>query len=142
MLSQMLNEIATIDRWLDDYVSQEYKDQPLAQDWARVAKVIEELGEAVNELILMTGQNPRKERKDGINPLLSELADVAITAMLAIQHFTQDQARTGSVLVDKVQMIGKRAAQHKHMADMRTVKPGHLATEAKVAFLGLNSRLP
>lgn len=124
MLGQMLNELAIIDEWLDDAVSQEYKDQPLAQDWARVCKVIEELGEAINELILMTGQNPRKERKDGIHPLLSELADTAITAILGMQHFTKDKALTGSILVDKVQMIGKRAAHHKRMTDITTMADG------------------
>ena len=31
-----------LDNWLDTAVADIYKDQPLAQDWARVAKVTEE----------------------------------------------------------------------------------------------------
>lgn len=63
----------------------------MAQHWARVAKVSEELGEAINELILMTGQNPRKSTDpDAYLRLLQELADTAMTGVYAIQHFTKD----------------------------------------------------
>ena len=56
-------EIVTIvDAWLDANVSSEYKAQPLAQHWARICKGIEENGESVAELILMTGQNPSKPK--------------------------------------------------------------------------------
>ena len=113
MLGAMLAELATVDQWLDNAVSQEYKDQPLAQDWARVSKVIEELGEAINELILMTGQNPRKERTDGIHPLLGELSDVAITAILAMLHFTKSPEVVGGILMDKTQMIVRRMIEAK-----------------------------
>lgn len=102
MLGQMMVDLARIDEWLDDAVSDDYKAGPLAQDWARIAKVSEELGEAVNAFILYTGQNPRKQRSDSIHDTLNELADVAITALLAIQHFTKDESQTGALLLDKV----------------------------------------
>lgn len=53
--------IRDADEWLDGSVSHYYKLEPLAQDWARVAKVSEEVGEAIAELIAATGQNPRKK---------------------------------------------------------------------------------
>src|SRR5690242_641654 len=88
-------QLAEIDDWLDRGVAPIYKDQYLAQDWARVAKVAEEAGEAVEALIAVTGQNPRKpQRPEARAELLDELADVAITAILGIQHFTKDGDET------------------------------------------------
>lgn len=89
------------DEWLDRAVSDAYQDQPLAQDWARVSKVIEEAGEAINALIGMTGQNPRKGTYAETADLLGELADVALTGLYAIQHFTKDGDVTLSVVLDK-----------------------------------------
>ena len=97
--------IAQADRWLDGEVSHYYQIEPLAQDWARVSKIGEELGEAIAELILSTGQNPRKdcseEAMDAASiALLKELGDVAITAILAIQHFTKHTENTKAVLMN------------------------------------------
>lgn len=89
------NEITDVDDWLDCDVARAYSDQSLAQDWARVAKVAEETGEAIAELILSTGQNPRKGRDpDARERMLAELADVALTGILGIQHFTKDADET------------------------------------------------
>lgn len=82
------------DRWLDENVAQRYKEQPLAQDWARIGKIQEELGEAVDALILFTGQNPRKGEIGTFHKVCQELADVVITATLALQHLTQDLNNT------------------------------------------------
>lgn len=54
--------VAEVDALLDENVAEVYKDQPLAQHWARVAKAGEEAGEAVDALIAWTGQNPRTDR--------------------------------------------------------------------------------
>ena len=98
--------VENVDRILDEKVSAIYKNQPLAQDWARVAKIVEEAGEAVNELILSTGQNPRKGTDDeAYIRLLRELADTAMTGIYAIQHFTKDINITEQIMLD---------AQHKH----------------------------
>lgn len=86
------------DNYLDDNVSAIYLAQPLAQDWARIAKIIEELGEAIQAFIGMTGQNPRKGISDTEEHMLEELADTALTAMYAIQHFTKDKTRTRFIL--------------------------------------------
>ena len=87
-----------MDADFDDNVSQIYKDQPLAQDWARLAKVVEEHGEAVRELITTTGRNPRKPTEDRHQEMLIESADTAMSAIYAIQHFTKDIRETREVL--------------------------------------------
>lgn len=102
--------IRDVDAWLDAEVSAGYQGQPLAQDWARVAKVAEEAGEAVDALIGCTGQNPRKGHYGTADDLLGELADVAVTGMFAIQHFTKDERRTFAVIMASLEKAAKRAA--------------------------------
>jgi len=109
MLFDYLKDIEKIDQWLDAKTSPEYRDMALAQDWARVAKLSEEVGEAVSALIGTTGQNPRKGYYAGMEELLSELADCAWTAVTAIQHFTKDRTLTGKVLADRLQELARRA---------------------------------
>lgn len=93
--------VEQIDRVIDQRTSQLYRDQPTAQDWARVSKIIEELGEAIAELISWTGQNYRKGANIlGYDRMLDELADTGLTAIYAIQHFTKD-IRTTALVLDK-----------------------------------------
>lgn len=100
-----------VDFLLDAGTSTLYKNQPLAQDWARVAKIIEETGEAIQELILFTRQNPRKPQDDKARSrMLDELADTAMTAVYAIQHFTKDAHKTSDIM---------QAAQAKHISAFR-----------------------
>lgn len=105
--------IRDADIWLDDAVGPAYQAQRLAQDWARVSKVSEEIGEAIAELILATGQNPRKarsihEQQAARERMLNELADVVMTATLAIQHFTKDVAITQQVIDRSCQKLASR----------------------------------
>jgi NTP pyrophosphatase (non-canonical NTP hydrolase) len=97
-----------VDEWLDRDVPQNYQNQPLAQDWARISKVIEELGEAVSAMIGYTGQNPRKGITHNEKDMVYELADVAMTAILAIQHFTKETATTRDILKRKQEFIYRR----------------------------------
>jgi NTP pyrophosphatase (non-canonical NTP hydrolase) len=92
----MKHIIKTVDAWLDGAVAEPYQEQPLAQDWARVAKVGEELGEAISALIAYTGQNPRKGVHGSQEDMLGELGDVVCTALFAMQHFTQDTELTAA----------------------------------------------
>lgn len=93
-LDELAARVEAMDSWLDGDVGQEldwrYTSQPLAQDWARVAKTSEEAGEAVDALIGMTGQNTRKGEYGGLDELLDELCDVGLTGLYAVQHFTKD----------------------------------------------------
>lgn len=98
-----------IDTWLDANSAESYKDQPLAQDWARISKVQEELGEAIQCFIGYTGQNPRKGVINDLDDVLEELADTAITALFAMHHFTKSSSETRSLLRDKLTRIYRRA---------------------------------
>jgi NTP pyrophosphatase (non-canonical NTP hydrolase) len=98
----MLNMLKELDLWLDSQVDEKYLTQPLAQDWARVAKVCEEAGEAIQALIGATGQNPRKGVTCDMDDVLDELADVILTGYLAIQHFTHDIDQTADIVAEKV----------------------------------------
>jgi hypothetical protein len=69
-------------------------------DWARTAKVTEEAGEAISELIAITGQNPRKGVHSTQTALLKELGDVVCTGLFAIQHFTKDADATWAVITE------------------------------------------
>jgi phosphoribosyl-ATP pyrophosphohydrolase len=100
--------IRDIDAWLDREVSQEYRNQPLAQDWARITKIAEELGETVQAFIGYTGQNPRKGVTNGREEVLNELADVVFTATLALQHFVKDPQEVRDILRRKLAAIEKR----------------------------------
>lgn len=109
--------IGYIDRWLDENVSDDYKNQPLAQDWARTCKVIEELGEAISRLIQYTGQNPRKpvgDRNEAYHEFLIELADTAITAILGMMHFTKSPSTVRQILREKIAKIESRAIDDTH----------------------------
>jgi NTP pyrophosphatase (non-canonical NTP hydrolase) len=133
-------EVREIDKWLDGDVAMAYQHQPLAQDWGRVAKIAEELGEAleamteaateedyarlsamykalgraISALILSTGQNPRKPLDpEAFGAMLDELADVAMTAILAIQHFTKDTEATRDIVMGKLATIYLRMLSSK-----------------------------
>lgn len=110
-LDWLLHAVETVDRWLDSDVAPAYRDQPLAQDWARVAKAGEEDHEAVAALIAMTGQNPRKGTCGTREELLAELADAAVTRLFAIQHFTKDIAHTWCVLTEAMAKAYGRAPE-------------------------------
>lgn len=97
--------IKWMNKQLDENVSQVYKDQPLAQHWARVAKASEEVGEAIDALIGVTGQNPRKGIYGSHTDLFAELADVALSAMYALAHFDND--------LDVIGVVQARAQYHK-----------------------------
>lgn len=103
-----MDTIEAADIWLDRDAAATYQDQPLGQDWARVAKVAEEVGEAIEALIAMTGQNPRKGVCGTQGDLLGELADTALTAMLAIQHFTKDVTQTWDVIDAAMSKVARR----------------------------------
>jgi hypothetical protein len=123
-----LDWLTEIDEHLDREVGVLYHAQPLAQDWARVSKVIEEVGEAIAELILYTQQNPRKAIRGGNSSraqVLSELADVVITGSLAMQHFTKDAGITGAILRQKLEMTYLRIAEFDR-AKLATIAPNEV----------------
>jgi hypothetical protein len=107
-LPQVLATIEAVNYWLDAAVADTYQDQPLAQDWARVAKLTEEAGEAIAALIAFTGQNPRKGVCGSEADVVAELADTACCAMFAIQHFTGDIEATWAIISAALEKAGAR----------------------------------
>ncbi len=107
-----IDELVELIEWMDDdldeNVAEVYKSQPLAQDWARVAKITEEAGEAIDALIGMTGQNPRKGVYGDYDDLYVELCDVALTALYALQHFTGSGDETVDRLLDRARYHKER----------------------------------
>lgn len=102
------------DAWLDGEVSQDYKDQPLAQDWARTMKVSEEVGEVTRALITATRANPRKQdwlSADARQDQLAEMADAAVACLLGIQHFTKDLGQTEEYLAGALVKVNNRARE-------------------------------
>jgi hypothetical protein len=139
LIGDGIREIVTlVNDWLDGAVADTYQDQPMAQDWARVAKCAEEIsevmqeaegrelsahdrerldgctlyiGRAIEALIAVTGQNPRKGVCGTLDEMLKELADVWCTAIFAIQHFTNDSEVTASILAASLGKAMRRATE-------------------------------
>ena len=111
--------VAWMDDDLDEHVSQPYKDQPLAQDWARVAKAAGEVGEAIEALGAYSGQNPRKGVHGSPDDLLAELTDGALTCVYAIQHFTKDAEATIEILLSRAEYhVQRRKEQLRRTSDL------------------------
>jgi hypothetical protein len=108
MNESALKAIERADSWLDGETGPAYKEQPLAQDWARLVKAAEEAGEAIKVMINMTGQNPRRSTGSR-HDLLSEAADGAAAFLLAIQHFTKDTDKTDTYLAAALVKVDGRA---------------------------------
>lgn len=100
----MFDEIRDITAWLD-----KANEPSEHEDSMRVLKLVEEAGEAAAAYIGMVGQNPRKGVTHSLDDLIAELADVAIAALCAIQHFTQDIDDTRVALTGKLARIIERA---------------------------------
>ena len=100
MINRMI--IQRLDDYLDSQVSQPYKDQPLAQDWARISKIGEEFGEVIDAFIGTTGQNPRKGVFGSEDDVDNELVDVMLTAILALQHRTKDIHTTALIIRERL----------------------------------------
>lgn len=88
-LADRLYEATGGDRFRDHLTEgiERFKDVPEA---VKVLKVAEEYGEATEAYIGMLGANPRKGITHGPDDVADELADVAITALVAMGSFTID----------------------------------------------------
>lgn len=79
-----------ISDWIDDAPQNAARDREAAL-WGRVSKVSEECGETIAALIGATGQNPRKGTTHVLADVCEELLDVALTALAAWYHITEDR---------------------------------------------------
>lgn len=69
----------------------------------------EEVGEVASAYIGMTGQNPRKGVTHSLDDLISELADVAITALCTITVISGHPLEPAYAISAKLQRIMERA---------------------------------
>lgn len=106
----MQRMITAVDAWLDAECGPAYKEQPLAQTWARLCKFDEEHGETIAELILASGQNPRKEGGSR-HAIVSELADRACASIFGIQHLTKNSRETLVYLLNAMDKAASRASE-------------------------------
>lgn len=100
----LLQQAASVSTaWLDDHNGRDPHEVTL-----RVLKVVEEAGEAASARIGTLGQNPRKGVCHTDEDTVAELADVIITAAVAIEAlgFSAEQ-----VLADKCRKVIDRIRQ-------------------------------
>jgi len=108
-MNTIYEDVELINDWVNAGMPAAYRDQPLALAWARVAKCGEEAGEAIEALTGMSGANIRKGVCSTLDDVLAELADVVVTGLAAIQHFTGDRGVTQVVVEKKIAAIIARA---------------------------------
>lgn len=75
----------------------------------RILKIVEEAGEAATAWIGAAGNNPRKGVTHSIDDVASELADVALTALVAIESLGRDHR---AVLNECAARVAKRLEGH------------------------------
>jgi NTP pyrophosphatase (non-canonical NTP hydrolase) len=111
-LAELLQAVEIVDAHIDSATSPQYREQPLALDWARVTKVCEEAGEVWRALSKMTGENPRKGVCGTEDELLGELGDTVSAGLCAIQHLTKDTEATWAVVSAALAKARHRASEH------------------------------
>ncbi len=84
-------------RWLDEHHGNGRPQQTL-----RILKVTEEAGEVAQAWIGFVGQNPRKGVTHTDRDVADELADVALTALVAIESLGFDAAQVLDACAAKV----------------------------------------
>ena len=85
-----------------DVLLEAFADVP---EVVRVLKVTEEAGEAAQAYIGVSGLNPRKGVTHSTDDLADELADVAVTALVALGAFTADPIQR---LTNRVHYVAER----------------------------------
>jgi NTP pyrophosphatase (non-canonical NTP hydrolase) len=84
-MDQVNQAVKTSVRWLDSHHGNGRQQQTL-----RILKVTEEAGEVAQAWIGYVGQNPRKGITHTDREVADELADVALTALVAIESLGFD----------------------------------------------------
>lgn len=100
--------LAELSEWIDEAPANAARDREAAT-WGRIAKVAEECGEVVAAFIGATGQNPRKGvHATGVD-VIKELLDVALTALCAVEHFTNADGSSLPMFVEHLTGVHRRA---------------------------------
>jgi ADP-ribose pyrophosphatase YjhB (NUDIX family)/NTP pyrophosphatase (non-canonical NTP hydrolase) len=94
--------------WLDAHTAAD----ATAQTHLRILKLSEEVGEVAAALIGATGANPRKGRTHEMGDVADELADVAITALVALATVTGDAGAAREALAARLGHVYTRSLDH------------------------------
>ncbi|GIH04520.1 hypothetical protein Rhe02_25870 [Rhizocola hellebori] len=98
-MEMVTQAVKTAARWLDSHHGNDRQQQTL-----RILKVTEEAGEVAQAWIGFIGQNPRKGITHTDREVADELADVALTALVAIESLGFDAQEVLSACATKVLM--------------------------------------
>lgn len=99
-------DIARLSRYFD--ASNAHRD-PEAVTAVRILKLTEEAGEAAAAYIGLIGQNPRKGVQNGLDEVLSEVLDVAVTALGIYEHLTGAKGQALTAVAEKIHAVAQRA---------------------------------
>lgn len=100
--------LAALSDWIDTAPANAARD-PEAATWGRLAKITEEAGEVIAAFIGATEQNPRKGRTHEGTDVIKELLDVALTALCAVEHMTNNSGRSMALLSEHIRSVACRA---------------------------------
>ena len=104
----MASDLRRISEIIDDFPTNR-RMSPREQLLLRTGvKVAEEVGELNQALIGMTGQNPRRGITHGLLEVQSELLDVALTALGAVEHLNQNDGTAVKLLAEHAEKIRAR----------------------------------
>ncbi len=132
-------QLAVLSAWIDATPSNATRDRE-ARLWGRVAKVSEEAGEAIAALIGVTGQNPRKGVTHTISDLRTELLDVAVSALAAVEHLNGNDATSIQALTAHLTRLVERAGLGT-TADAEAVSIEAVCEVPDGGFLVLSARI-
>lgn len=105
-MEEASKKLASLSAWLDENIRTDL-DNPLTR--CRVDKIMEEAGEVMDAYNGYVGHNPRKGVTNGLDKVLKELLDVAVSALGAYEHLTGNQGIALEELMNFIYQVKERA---------------------------------
>lgn len=106
-LPEAQEKLLAMSRWVDAG-NPELSTEAIAL--IRLIKLSEESGEVAAAYIGAIGANPRKGVTNGMDKVLDELLDVAVTALGAYEHLQDHSGESLTALLSKIIAVADRAA--------------------------------
>jgi NTP pyrophosphatase (non-canonical NTP hydrolase) len=107
----MGGRLTDISKWIDEAPANAGKSALENLLLRTTAKLSEEVGEVGAALIGMTGQNPRKGVTHTIEDVRKELLDVALTALAAVEHLSDNNGTAVDQLDEHIFNVYNRMAK-------------------------------
>ena len=125
------NQLTQFSAWLDNSPNYVGLD-PEAHDWRRIAKVVEEAGEAFTAFTGTLGENPRKGVTHTIEDVKKELYDAAFSAIGAVEHLNGNKGGALEGFFDHIDYVHTRALGEPEVEDEweDELEPTHYSDEA------------